>query len=248
MSRIPSKSFCFWNFLYRALSRYFCLKKSRAFKKKCFCQRYHSNHEALVCLWTLCSVSVLVELLLWCAMASDVSISIYEVDWWSEVFRYLPRDEYRVVSLASLFSFSDAHHLWQRLRQREWGWPEVLSSISYEGWPERKIIMKTSVSILLNLKDWKVVTKIKVEGHHAPWGAPWQPDRARTGRGREGRCRAQNRWGVSGRRESPSRWEGQTGRWAGGPSRSSIWQARKKPKNSHKVVNKYYCLTKQLVR
>jgi len=38
------------------------------------------SYESLVCLWTLFPLSVLVELLLWCVMVSDVSISIYEVN------------------------------------------------------------------------------------------------------------------------------------------------------------------------
>ncbi len=72
--------FLFLKLFVSSLISLFLSQKEPSLQKKYFCQRHYSNHKTLVCLWTLCSVSVLAELLLWCAMASDVSISIYEVN------------------------------------------------------------------------------------------------------------------------------------------------------------------------
>ena len=70
--------FLFLKLFVSAFISLFLSQKEPSLQKKSVCQGYHPNHETLVCLWTLCPLSVLAELLLWCVMVSDVSISIHE--------------------------------------------------------------------------------------------------------------------------------------------------------------------------
>jgi hypothetical protein len=56
--------FLFLKLFVSAFMSLFLSQKEPSLQKKVVCQGYHSNHETLVCLWTLCSVSVLGKLLL----------------------------------------------------------------------------------------------------------------------------------------------------------------------------------------
>jgi len=56
--------FLFLKLFVSAFISLFLSQKEPGLQKKVLCQGYHSNYETLVCLWTLCSISVLAKLLL----------------------------------------------------------------------------------------------------------------------------------------------------------------------------------------